>query len=102
MSDFDLSKITGKEGPLPTDEDLRGLCADVMKAEIARLKAALDRIADTTGIAGVDRPIDVEECVRSLVQFRAEDNEKAQAEIARLKAALELAETRLKEASDAN
>mgnify|MGYP001616153845 CR=1 FL=1 len=37
MSDFDLSKITGKEGPLPTDEDLHGLCADVMKAEITRL-----------------------------------------------------------------
>ena len=46
MSDFDLSKITGKEGPLPTDEDLHGLCADIMKAEIVSLKVALDVLCD--------------------------------------------------------
>ena len=65
------------------DDETCAYCAGY-KTEIARLNDILDRIAETTGIAGADRPIDVEECVRSLVQFRAEDNEKAQAEVARL------------------
>lgn len=57
----------------------------------ADVEAALDEIAEVTGIAGVDEPMDVLECVRALRQIKddsATENAALRAEVERLKSVI--------------